>query len=91
MGRPRLTLAQRTLLDFIITFKRAHDGCAPTVREICEALHLSTTSSVRLHLDALERHGLIRCGAKSQARMIEVIGATWTPPLGTPPAEGGAP
>ena len=35
-------------------------GFPPAVREICEAVHLKSTSSVHFHLAALEENGFIR-------------------------------
>lgn len=77
-----ITPRQQQLLDFIISYKQDHDGCAPTTREIVAALGLSTTSAVAHLLGALERAGAIRTGLKGQARMITVTGAKWTPPQG---------
>ena len=35
-------------------------GYPPAVREICEAVHLKSTSSVHSHLETLEKNGYIR-------------------------------
>ena len=47
-------------------------GFPPSVREICEAVHLRSTSSVHAHLEALEKNGYIRKDA-TKPRAIEVI------------------
>ena len=47
-------------------------GFPPSVREICEAVGLRSTSSVHAHLEALEKNGYIRKDA-TKPRAIEVI------------------
>lgn len=47
-------------------------GYPPSVREICEAVHLKSTSSVHSHLDMLEKRGYIRRNPTSP-RAIEII------------------
>ena len=47
-------------------------GFPPSVREICDAVHLRSTSSVHAHLEALEKNGYIRKDA-TKPRAIEVI------------------
>lgn len=47
-------------------------GYPPSVREICEAVHLSSTSTVHGHLIRLEKKGLIRRDP-TKPRAIEVI------------------
>ena len=44
----------------------------PAVREICEAVHLKSTSSVHSHLETLEKNGYIRRDP-SKPRAIEII------------------
>lgn len=50
-------------------------GYPPSVREICEAVHLSSTSTVHGHLARLEKRGLIRRDP-TKPRAIEVIEQT---------------
>ncbi len=47
-------------------------GYPPSVREICDAVHLSSTSTVHGHLARLEKRGLIRRDP-TKPRAIEVI------------------
>ena len=47
-------------------------GFPPSVREICEAVHLKSTSSVHSHLEALEKNGYIRRDA-TKPRAIEIL------------------
>ena len=47
-------------------------GYPPSVREICEGVHLSSTSSVHGHLSKLEEKGYIKRDA-SKSRSIEIL------------------
>lgn len=47
-------------------------GYPPSVREICEAVHLKSTSTVHGHLAALESRGLIRRDS-TKPRALEVL------------------
>jgi hypothetical protein len=64
---------------YIIRYKQAHDGVAPTVREIMDACDVSSSSVVAYNLDKLVLAGLIRCRARR--RHIEVVGGKWLPPV----------
>lgn len=74
---------QLEVLQFIYDSVKER-GYPPTVREICTAVHLSSTSTVHGHLARLEKHGFIQRDP-SKPRAIEVtpsglkvIGATTT-------------
>lgn len=62
---------QREILEFIRTciLKK---GYPPAVREICEAVHLKSTSSVHSHLETLEKQGYIRRDP-TKPRAIEIV------------------
>lgn len=47
-------------------------GLSPAVREICEAVHLKSTSSVHSHLETLEKNGYIRRDP-TKPRAIEIM------------------
>ena len=47
-------------------------GYPPAVREICEAVHLKSTSSVHSHLETLEKNGYIRRDP-TKPRTIEIL------------------
>ena len=56
MGYGKISKKQSEILEFIkdsILTK----GYPPAVREICEAVHLKSTSSVHSHLETLEKNG----------------------------------
>ncbi|HJG46268.1 transcriptional repressor LexA [Corynebacterium variabile] len=58
-GREKLSERQRRILDVIkdgIQFR----GYPPSIREICDAVGLNSTSSVSYHLKELERKGYLR-------------------------------
>jgi repressor LexA len=72
MARDRgLTDRQRQVLDFIKAEIR-RKGFPPTVRDIGDAVGLSSSSTVHAHLAALEAKGLIRRDP-SKPRALEVL------------------
>jgi repressor LexA len=73
MARERdLTDRQRQVLDYIKAEVRLK-GFPPTVRDIGQAVGLSSSSTVHAHLAALEHKGLIRRDP-SKPRALEVLG-----------------
>lgn len=74
IGRTALTERQRTVLGVIDASMREH-GYPPSVREIGEAIGLTSSSSVHAHLSALQRLGYLRRDP-SKPRAIEV---RWDP------------
>ena len=66
-----LTRRQEEILDFIRAEVHRR-GFPPSVREIGEAVGLSSSSTVHSHLDALERKGYIRRDP-SKPRALEVL------------------
>ncbi|MEG1747779.1 MAG: transcriptional repressor LexA [Oscillospiraceae bacterium] len=54
----QLTAKQQEIYDYIISFTEQH-GYPPSVREIGEAVHLKSPSTVHFHLKGLERAGVI--------------------------------
>ena len=63
------------MADGTITAKQSEilkRGFPPAVREICEAVHLKSTSSVHSHLESLERKGYIRRDP-TKPRAIEIL------------------
>ena len=52
-----ISKTQKKIYDFLR--QKAMEGVPPSVREICAAVGLSSTSSVQAGLDALEREGYI--------------------------------
>ena len=67
----KLTPKDYELLDYIKE-NIMKKGFPPTVREICEAVHLKSTSSVFQHLEKLEKNGYIKRD-ESKPRAIEII------------------
>lgn len=63
---------------FILQYKAEHDGIAPSMREIREAVGISSYSHIKWLLDSLEEQGKIKRG--DGARYIEVSGAEWIAP-----------
>ena len=71
MAYGRISSKQQEILDYIKN-EILNRGFPPSVREICEAVHLKSTSSVHSHLEALEKNGYIRRDA-TKPRAIEII------------------
>ena len=65
-----LTDKRREILDFIETEQRER-GYPPSVREICDAVGLTSTSTVHSHLSTLQKQGYLRRDP-SKPRAIEV-------------------
>ena len=66
-----LTKSQQKVYDYLKS--RARDGLPATVREICQATGLKSTSSVHAHLKTLEREGYIVRDAGLN-RAIHIVG-----------------
>lgn len=75
MAQGRITPKQQEILEYIkeTVLKK---GYPPAVREICEAVHLKSTSSVHSHLETLEKNGYIRRDP-TKSRTIEIIDDTF--------------
>lgn len=70
MSYGKITLKQQEILDYIKD-EILKKGYPPTVREICETVHLKSTSSVHSHLETLEKNGYIRRDP-TKPRAIEI-------------------
>ncbi|MCR5674392.1 MAG: transcriptional repressor LexA [Lachnospiraceae bacterium] len=70
MANGRISKKQQEILTYIKDeiLKR---GYPPAVREICDAVHLKSTSSVHSHLETLEKNGFIRRDP-TKPRAIEI-------------------
>ncbi len=66
-----LSAKQKMILEYIKSEVK-YKGYPPSVREICEAVNLRSTSTVHAHLDRLEKKGYIRRDP-SKPRAIEII------------------
>ncbi len=71
MAYGKITSKQQEILDFIKS-EILRKGYPPAVRDICEAVHLKSTSSVHSHLESLERNGHIRRDP-TKPRAIEIM------------------
>ena len=71
MGYGKITAKQTEILEYIKQ-EILNKGYPPAVREICEAVHLKSTSSVHSHLETLEKNGYIRRDP-TKPRAIEII------------------
>lgn len=71
MSYGKITDKQQEILDYMKT-QIINRGFPPSVREICEAVNLKSTSSVHSHLESLEKNGYIRRDP-SKPRAIEIV------------------
>ena len=71
MSNGRITPKQQEILDFMKS-RILEKGYPPSVREICEAVSLKSTSSVHAHLETLEKNGYIRRDP-AKPRAIEIM------------------
>lgn len=71
MSYGKITAKQKEILEYIKQ-QILKKGYPPAVREICEAVHLKSTSSVHSHLESLEKNGYIRKDP-TKPRAIEIL------------------
>ena len=71
MAYGKITAKQKEILEYIKE-QILERGFPPAVREICEAVHLKSTSSVHSHLETLEKNGYIRRDP-TKPRAIEIL------------------
>lgn len=71
MAYGKITAKQKEILEYIKS-EILKKGYPPAVREICEAVHLKSTSSVHSHLETLEKNGYIRRDP-TKPRAIEIM------------------
>src|SRR4030088_2412137 len=70
---------QREILEFLRNHARIH-AYPPTVREIGQAVGLSSSSTVQNQLNALEQKGHIRRDP-TKSRTVEVVGVELSAPV----------
>lgn len=71
MAYGRITQKQSEILEYIKS-QILNKGYPPSVRDICTAVNLKSTSSVHAHLESLEKNGYIRRDP-TKSRTIEII------------------
>lgn len=71
MAYGKITKKQTEILEYIKS-QILNKGYPPSVRDICEAVQLKSTSSVHSHLETLEKNGYIRRDP-TKPRAIEII------------------
>ncbi|MDO4522855.1 MAG: transcriptional repressor LexA [Eubacteriales bacterium] len=71
MAYGKITKKQTEILEYMKN-EILNKGFPPSVREICEAVNLKSTSSVHSHLESLEKNGYIRRDP-TKPRAIEII------------------
>ena len=71
MAYGKISKKQSEILEYIKS-QIINKGYPPSVRDICEAVNLKSTSSVHSHLETLEKNGYIRRDP-TKPRAIEII------------------
>ena len=66
----KISKKQEEILEYIKS-ELLSKGYPPAVREICEAVHLKSTSSVHSHLETLEKNGYIRRESMINAGILD--------------------
>ena len=71
MAQGKISAKRQEILEYIKS-QILERGFPPAVRDICEAVHLKSTSSVHSHLETLEKNGYIRRDP-TKPRAIEIL------------------
>ena len=71
MSYGKITEKQSQILEYIKT-EILNKGYPPSVRDICQAVNLKSTSSVHSHLETLEKNGYIKRDP-TKPRTIEIL------------------
>ena len=71
MAYGKISKKQQEILDYV-KYAILNRGFPPSVREICDAVNLKSTSSVHSHLETLEKNGYIRRDP-TKPRTIEIV------------------
>ena len=71
MAQGKISAKQEEILEYIKS-QILERGFPPSVRDICEAVHLKSTSSVHSHLETLEKNGYIHRDP-TKPRAIEIL------------------
>lgn len=71
MAYGKISKKQEEILSYIKEMI-LQKGYPPTVRDICDAVHLKSTSSVHAHLETLEKNGYLKRDP-TKPRAIEII------------------
>lgn len=80
MPKPKTRLSDRAraVLNFLVSYKCAHDGNSPSLREIGDQIGVSSTSLLDYYLKELETAGYIRPRKLWRARQIHLVGGEYS-------------
>lgn len=67
---------RQQILDYVIWYKREHDGCSPSYPEIGKAVHMPSRSNVYAYLRQMRELGMIEFDDDSM-RGLRVPGGCW--------------
>jgi SOS-response transcriptional repressor LexA len=69
---------EQNLYNYIVKFKKEHDGNVPSYRQMADAINKESTSYISFLLDSLCKKGYIRYTFDSDKnRLIEVVEGRW--------------
>lgn len=77
---------RRDLKEEIFSYikERSEDGFPPSIREICDELHISSTSTVHRYINMLVEDGLLdKSGGKNRSVRLNAASAQRVPLMGT--------
>ena len=73
-----LSVKEKHILQFIVGFYKDH-GIEPTMRDVCKACHIASTSTVEYHYQQLISKGLIH-QPLGKGTAYRLVGVTWQLP-----------
>ena len=64
------------IFTFIVEYKLANDGCAPSYQEIMAPLFIGGPSTIKFHIERLEKIGMIEKSPEYPRKngMIQIVG-----------------
>ena len=74
---PNLNVTVIEVFNFIVRFKRSHNGNSPSMYEIEKGTCASSRSHVHYILRKLEDAGFLKMGENQRSRGIQIPGTEW--------------
>lgn len=76
--KPNLKPRRQAIFDFIVAYKKRHDGNSPSIQDIGRACGISSKSLVAYHLAHLAEAGRLVLAPDGEKRHIVIVGGRWT-------------
>ena len=71
------TETRKVIMDYLKQYKREHDGCSPSYRQIMAACNLKSTGTVSYQLQQLADCGYVWLPKDGTRGGIEIVGGQW--------------